>query len=39
MSVTNPIEMNVAQTLTAAEAKSGDESALKAGVNAELIWA
>lgn len=37
MSVTNPIEMNVAQTLTAAEARSGEESAPKAGVNAELI--
>lgn len=37
MSVTNPIEMNVAQTLTAADARSGEESAAKAGVNAELI--
>ena len=38
-SVTMPVAMNVAQTLTAAEASSGDESALKAGVSAELIWA
>ena len=38
-SVTMPVAMNVAQTFTAAEASSGDESALKAGVSAELIWA
>ena len=38
-SVTMPVAMKVAQTFTAAEASSGDESALKAGVNAELIWA
>ena len=31
--------MNVAQTSMAAEASSGDESAPKAGVNAELICA
>ncbi len=37
ISVTIPVATNVAQTLTAADASSGDESALKAGVNAELI--
>lgn len=34
-----PVAMKVPQTFTAAEASSGDESALKAGVSAELIWA
>lgn len=38
-SVTMPVEMNVAQTLTASAANSGDESAANAGVKAELIWA
>ena len=38
-SVTRPVAMKVAQTLTAAEASSGDESAPNAGVSAELIWA
>ena len=38
-SVTKPVEMKVAQTLTAAEARSGEESELKAGVKAELICA
>ena len=38
-SVTRPVAMKVAQTSTAAEARSGDESAPKAGVNAELTWA
>lgn len=38
-SLTMPVAMKVPQTLTAAEASSGDESALKAGVSAELIWA
>ena len=37
ISVTSPADMNVAQTSTAADAKSGDESAAKAGVRAELI--
>ena len=35
-SVTRPVAMNVAQTSIAAEARLGDESAPKAGVNAEL---
>jgi hypothetical protein len=39
MSVTKPVAIKVAQTLIAAEASSGEESAPKAGVNAELIWA
>ena len=38
-SVTSPAEMNVAHTLIATEASSGDESAPNAGVNAELICA
>ena len=38
-SVTKPVAMNVAQTLTAAEASSGEESAPNAGVRAELICA
>ena len=38
-SVTSPVDMKVAQTSTAAEANSGDESAANAGVRAELIWA
>ena len=38
-SVTRPVAMKVAQTSTAAEARSGDESALKAGVSAELTCA
>ncbi|KAI6766498.1 hypothetical protein HG531_011720 [Fusarium graminearum] len=33
------MEMKLAQTLTASEASSGEESAAKAGVRAELIWA
>lgn len=36
-SVTSPVEMKVAHTSTAAEARSGDESAANAGVRAELI--
>ena len=36
-SVTRPVEMKVAHTLTAADANSGVESAPKAGVSAELI--
>jgi len=36
-SVTKPVAMKVAHTFTAAEANSGDESAPKAGVRAELI--
>ena len=39
ISLTNPVAMNVAQTLMAADASSGDESAPKAGVRAEPIWA
>ena len=39
MSVTMPVDTNVAQTLIASAASSGDESTAKAGVNAELIWA
>lgn len=39
MSVTRPVEMKVAQTLTAVEASLGDDSELNAGVKAELIWA
>ena len=35
--VTIPVATNVAQTLTASEASSGDESAAKAGVKAEPI--
>lgn len=38
-SVTKPAARNVAHTLTAAEARSGDESAANAGVSAELICA
>ena len=38
-SFTRPVAMKVAQTFTAAEARSGDESALNAGVRAELICA
>ncbi len=38
-SVTSPVAMKVAQTFTAAEARSGEESALNAGVSAELICA
>lgn len=38
-SVTRPVAINVAQTFTAAEANSGDESAPNAGVRAELICA
>ena len=38
-SVTNPAAKKVAHTLTAAEARSGDESAANAGVRAELICA
>lgn len=37
--VTIPVETNVAQTLIASEASSGDESAAKAGVRAEPICA
>jgi hypothetical protein len=36
-SVTMPVAMNTPQTFTASDASSGDESAAKAGVNAELI--
>ena len=38
-SVTIPIEMKVAHTLTASAANSGDESAAKAGVKADPICA
>lgn len=38
-SVTRPVAMKVAQTLTAADARSGEDSAAKAGVRAELICA
>ena len=38
-SVTRPVAIKVAHTSTAAEARSGDESTPKAGVNAELTWA
>ena len=38
-SVTIPVAINVAQTLTASAANSGEESAAKAGVRAEPIWA
>lgn len=38
-SVTRPVEMKVAQTLTAAAASSAVESDPNAGVKAELIWA
>ena len=37
MSVTIPMAMKTPQTVTASEASSGDESAAKAGVSAELI--
>ena len=36
-SVTKPVDMKVAQTLIAADASSGVESAPNAGVKAELI--
>ena len=39
ISLTMPIEMKLAHTLTASEASSGEESAAKAGVKAELICA
>lgn len=38
-SVTIPVATNVAQTLIASAASSGDESAAKAGVSAEPICA
>jgi hypothetical protein len=38
-SVTMPVAMNVAQTLIASAASSGEESAAKAGVSAEPICA
>lgn len=38
-SVTMPVAMNVAHTLMASAASSGDESAAKAGVSAEPICA
>ena len=38
-SVTMPVETKVAHTVTASAASSGDESAAKAGVSAELICA
>ena len=37
--VTIPVATNVAQTLIASDASSGDESGAKAGVRAELICA
>jgi len=39
MSFTKPVAMKVAHTLIATVASSGDESAPKAGVKAEVIWA
>jgi hypothetical protein len=38
-SVTMPVAINVAQTLIASAASSGEESAAKAGVSAEPICA
>ena len=38
-SVTMPVAMNVAHTLIASAASSGDESAAKAGVSADPICA
>lgn len=39
ISVTIPVAMKVAQTVTASAASSGEESAAKAGVNADPICA
>jgi hypothetical protein len=39
ISVTIPVAINVAHTFTASAASSGDESAAKAGVSADPIWA
>jgi hypothetical protein len=39
MSVTIPVAIKVAQTFTASAANSGEESAAKAGVNADPICA